>query len=433
MGTVVGLFGVALALAAGPQDPLVKATAELRRVVALPDAKARAAAVPALARGGLTPAQWLAVLGSADGYAARDAGPSEQKIDLGVTGEAGPTFVYLYTPPKYDPGKPAPLLLWCHGAGGSGAQEHQRWQTFADQLGMFVLALTDSSLQGYTFAQKERDVQLAALRWARQQVHVDDNAIFVGGISRGGHQTWDLVLRHPDLWAGAIPCIGGPRLQNGAGNNLRFLENVVQLPIRDLQGMQDDPLLIFNLKLAFGELTKLKAADAQLVEFADRGHDFDLTAVDWAPFFGKRRRPVPERVVRRAVVGGEMRALWVEILTVDPACVVEPKIAVDPARWNKLDDAGQRRFLHEKITEKTARLEVTMTAPGRFVAKGTGIRKFRLLLTAAMVGADGTVEVQWAGKAVRKKVAPDATVLLRDFVERLDRSFLPVHELLVGG
>lgn len=432
MGTVVGSCGLCLALASAPQDP-AKALAELRSVVELPAAKTRAAAVPGLLRSGGSAAWWLEVLARPAAFAAREAGPSEQKIDLGVVGEDGPTFVHLYTPPAYDPAKPAPLLLWCHGAGGSGAREHVRWQTLADQLGMFVLAATDSSLAGYAYTQRERDVPLAALRWARQQVHIDDDAIFVGGVSRGGHQTWDLVLRHPDLWAGAIPCIGGPRLQNGPGNNLRFLENVVHLPLRDLQGMQDDPLLIFNLKLAFGELAKLKAVDAQLIEFADRGHDFDLTAVDWAPFFARRRQPVPERVLRRAVVGGEMRAAWVEILTVDPACVVEPKIPVDPARWNKLDDAARRRFLHEKISEKTARLEVTMTAPGRFVAKGTGVRKFRLLLTAAMVGADGSVEVQWPGKPVRRKVTPDAGVLLRDFVERLDRSFLPVHEIVVGG
>ena len=59
------------------------------------------------------------------------------------------------------------------------------------------------------------------------------------------------------------------------------------------------------------------------------------------------------------------------------------------------------------------------------------MKKFRLLLTADMCGPDGAVEVQWAGKVHKRKAAPSSTVLLREFVERLDRTFLPVAEVTV--
>jgi hypothetical protein len=41
------------------------------------------------------------------------------------------------------------------------------------------------------------------------------------------------------------------------------------------------------------------------------------------------------------------------------------------------------------------------------------------------------VEVVFNGKATRRKVVPDLKVLLTEFVERLDRSFLPIASIEV--
>ena len=103
-------------------------------------------------------------------------------------------------------------------------------------------------------------------------------AVFVTGISRGGHLTWDLALRHPDLWAGCIPMIGGPRItmQNGQ-NNLRYLDNVVHLPIRDLQGSGDHPLLpVLEMSLS----DEARAACDELVPPGSCVANFHNTA-DW--------------------------------------------------------------------------------------------------------------------------------------------------------
>jgi predicted peptidase len=52
---------------------------------------------------------------------------------------------------------------------------------------MLVLAPTEfGSNPGYGFTARERAAHLAALRWARRTFNVDENAIFVGGWSRGG-------------------------------------------------------------------------------------------------------------------------------------------------------------------------------------------------------------------------------------------------------
>src|SRR5439155_16678247 len=124
-------------------------------------------------------------------------------------------------------------------------------------------------------------------------------------------------------------------------NNMRYCENGAQLPSRELQGSQDDPRLLRNLHVMFDRLHKLPARDAQLIEFADKGHDFDLGAVDWKQFFTARRQPVPAVVVRTAADRGEARAAWAEILAFEPQVAVEvapAALAGDPGTLDRLDD-----------------------------------------------------------------------------------------------
>lgn len=418
-----------------PQQPAaVDLAQELARVVDLPSAAARQAAATSLVKqhATTTVAEWTAACASFGTFEPKEPGPTRQTVDLHVLEQVETTEVFLFIPQGYDCKKPAPLLLWGHGAGGTGAREYLLWQAVADQIGLLVLAPTAVSKQpGYAFTPRERAAALAALRWARRTVNVDENAIFVGGWSQGGSQTWDLLLRHPDLFAGAVPCVGGPRMEIGARNNLRYLENVAHLPIRDLQGSQDDELLLMNLRLAFQRLKKFAAPDAVLHEFADRGHDADLGAVDWVEFFGKRRTQPPQRVVRLAADPAERRASWAEITGFEAKVAVDVAPPVNADQWNRLDEAGKRALLLDRLGDYTARLVVQDKGQGRFVADGKLVKSFDLRLTATQLGKDGACEVRWQNRAVRKKVIPDAAVLVREFAERFDRTFLPVAIVVV--
>jgi len=404
--------------------------AELARSVDLRTPAERRQAADALAaRPGVTFAQVQAACRAFGTFAAREPGQERFDVELQVLDKLERTEVYLYTPKGYDPTRPAPLLLWGHGAGGTGAREYLGWQEVADQLSMFVLAPTEAGKQqGWDFAPRARAAQLAALRWARRLVNVDENAIFLGGVSRGGHMTWDISLRTPDRWAALLPCIGGPRMQVEQ-NNLRYLENIAALAIRDLQGSKDDALLLQNLHLAFARLAELKAPDAKLIEFAALGHAFELEAVDWRDYFTRRRNPVPAVVTRLAAEPGETRSAWAEILAFEASVALAPKLEVDPGAWDRLDDTGRRAFVLDKLVERSARLQAKLIQPGSIVLTARGVARCRLLLTEAMLGPGGALELQWAGKPVRRKVTAQTAVLLREFVERFDRTFLPIGEV----
>ncbi len=411
--------------AAGPDLP-----AELAALVDLPTAKARQAAAIALARRpDTTLEQWRAAMATFGTFAA--IAPGSHRFDAAVTvGDAAATIeVFVLVPDGHDPTKPSPLLFHGHGSGGNG-RELAMWADFARQSGSLVVCPTeDGPNAGYGFTPRERQAALAVLRWARRTFNVDENRIAVTGVSRGGHLTWDLILRHPDHWCAAAPMIGGPRLALGQ-NNLRYLDNVLRLPIRDLQGSHDDPLLLANLRSAFARLQQQGARDAKLVEFAELGHSFELGAVDWPQFFGNRREPLPDRIVRRAARLDEARSAWVEILAFERTVAEDFPPRVDARKWDALDEQGRREHLADLALERTARLEISRM-DATFTVATEGVRRLRLLLEPAMIGSDGAVTVHW-GRARRLKPVPDKAVLLGEFAERFDRTFLPVAEITVN-
>jgi predicted esterase len=413
--------------------PLLALEPELAAMVDQPTpAKRKNAALKLAKLGEFKVDDWLQAMRRFWPRREAEPGARTEVVALLVEGKVEQTEITVFVPESYTQKRPAAMLLALHGAGADGRDEHRRWQGVAEELGMIVLAPSESGENaGYAFTRRERTASLQALRWARRRFNIDENRIHLTGISRGGHMTWDVGLRHPDLFASLSPMIGGPRLDTRAGqNNLRYVENIRHLPVRDLQGEGDDPRMLFNLRYAFKVLERLGAKDAELITFPGLAHSFDLAAVDWKAFFGgAAREPRPDRVVRLAVDPKEGRAHWAAILAVerDVKESFTPKVRAE--EWNALDDAGRRRTIAAAALRRTARLEVAMEAPGVFLAKSRGVRRFRLLLARGMFDPTRPVTVTWNGKTRSKRIQESKRVLLLDFAERFDRRYLPVAEI----
>lgn len=409
--------------------------AELARLVDLPYAEARREAADALAaKEDVTVADLLTAMHAFGTFEAQESGVHIESLRLGQGDEVRLARIVVYVPTGYDPAQPAPLLLALHGAGGRGAEMIPWWRATADALGMLLVAPTEAGAnEGFRFSAREREDVLACLRWVRRRYNVDENRVHLTGSSRGGHLTWDLGVRHPTPWASLAPMIGGPRLHPAEGqNNLRYVENVAHLPIRDLQGREDDSRMIHNLGMAFEKLRAAQAPDAELLLQAGHGHGFDLTAVDWPAWLGAAERdPHRERVVRLSAREDEGRTAWVEVLAHQKSIQEAFALRVAPARWNALSEDGRRRAVQAEADRRTARLEVRRTGVGRYEAKGSGVKRFRLLLTQADFEPGERVEVRFNGRRYRRRVEASAAILLREFAERFDRTFLPVAEVVV--
>jgi poly(3-hydroxybutyrate) depolymerase len=429
---------LAVALSAAASSRVVRAEGPdpaqlLAAAVDQPTAKARAAAALRLAeRADVSLDAWLAAMRGFGGFERVAPGSRTEKAALDVGDAREEATVAVYVPKGYAPDKPAPLLLALHGAGGEGHDEDELWTQAAEALGMLVVAPTDPSADlGLKYGETARQRALAALRWARRRFDVDENRVFLTGVSRGGHLAWDIVLREPDLFAAAVPMIGAPRLTNVDGqNNLRYVENVVQLPIRDLQGAQDDPVLLKNLKIAFDRLKGFGARDAQLVLSPDIGHDFDPHAVDWVKFLGSAtRQSVPLRVVRACARADEARSFWAEATRFAAGVDEKFRADIDASKLKAMDDDAKRAWFQSEADKRTARLDVRFDGPGKFTAQTSLVQRFRLLLTPDMFDPAAGVDVTTDGKLAHHDVKPSKLVLLREFVERFDRTFLPVAEV----
>ena len=435
MHVLAALGLAALSVPAAPtQEPDLGA--RLAAAVDLPLPEERRAAARALALDeSVSLEAWLEACRAFPSIGEVTTGTRIEEAQLHAEGELETTPIAIHVPAGYRPGTPAPLLLALHWASGRGAPMVRVWSQLAEEHGLLVCAPDETGPNdGYGFSQRERDVALSALRWMRRQFDVDENRVYVTGISRGGHLAWDLALRHPDLFAGVAPMIGAPTFDiRGGRANLRYLENLLPTTLVDLQGAQDQEGLVWNLRYAFERLEELGATRTVYHEFSDLGHAYRMEEADWEAFFAARRDPRPEEVVRRYARPGEGRAFWIDVLEGTEKVQEEFVPMLSASRNARLDEPGRRRWLLGETDERTGRLWARFARPNRIEARVKGVAHFRLLLTGDMFEERGTFEVKVGSRRRKSEVRPRAATLLAEFVERFDRTFLPVAEVEVQG
>lgn len=344
------------------------------------------------------------------------------------------TEVQIYVPRAAPSDKGFALLLAAHGTGGQGHHEMATWQRFAESTPMVILAASEQrDNQGYRFSEQERLTQLSLLRWARLHLPIDADRVFVAGTSRGGHISWDLGLRYPDIWAGIVPCIGGPRLALQQGqNNLRLLPNLLGIPVHDFQGLKDDAGLIWNLRLAIAELRKLGHKDFHFHEFPALGHSFDLSNAGLEAFFVEARRPSrPQSLHLASARLGEARRSWLQILKFKREVKDELRLKVKANDWSRLDEEGKKRFAHDYVKDRTALLEAEITShdPLTVRIRGKRVQKARLLLPRWMWPDDDKrkLKVLYEGRTRSPKPKTDKWLYLSDYATHLDPSLAPVR------
>jgi predicted peptidase len=142
--------------------------------------------------------------------------------------QAEPTFVdktidykgaavkyQVCVPAGYDPAKPMPLIVFLHGSGEQG-DDGVKQSTVG--LGPAIKA----NPKGWApylslMSQKPRarggwpdyeDLVLAEIEQVKKDYKVDAARLYLTGLSMGGHGSWILAARHPEMWAAVAPICG---------------------------------------------------------------------------------------------------------------------------------------------------------------------------------------------------------------------------------
>jgi len=128
---------------------------------------------------------------------------------------SGRTYRYqVYVPAAYSAETRWPVILFLHGAGERGsdglsqtavglAPAIRRDPARYPAIVVFPQAPSDSQWVGTPAA-----MAMAALLATMREFAVDSARVYLTGLSMGGHGTWYLAYRHPELFAAVVPICG---------------------------------------------------------------------------------------------------------------------------------------------------------------------------------------------------------------------------------
>jgi len=96
---------------------------------------------------------------------------------------------------------------------------------------------------------------------------IDENRIYLTGLSSGGWATWNLAMLHPELFSALVPISSFVDLIE-----MDAICKVKMIPTRIFHGLVDDVVKVENAIAVYKEL-KACNANVQLTIFDDSGHD----------------------------------------------------------------------------------------------------------------------------------------------------------------
>lgn len=120
----------------------------------------------------------------------------------------------VYVPADYPTRAPWPVILFLHGAGERGTDgllqttvglgpAIRRDPARYPAIIVFPQVPPDSQWVG-----TPAEMALAALTETMDEFQVDPDRVYLTGLSMGGHGTWYLAYRHPELFAAIAPICG---------------------------------------------------------------------------------------------------------------------------------------------------------------------------------------------------------------------------------
>lgn len=169
---------------------------------------------------------------------------------------SGNSMDYRLFEPKVEEGKKYPLVLLLHGSGERGSDNAM--QLLGNEGGTawanpelqaknpsYVLApqakATDE-LTMYWTEEPNYTLMMNILKETIEKYDIDQDRIYVVGMSNGGIGTWNVIEKNPDLFAAAVPICGIGNIKN------MYLDSEYE-PLKDysvFKDIKDMPIWIFH-------------------------------------------------------------------------------------------------------------------------------------------------------------------------------------------
>ncbi|MET0497254.1 MAG: prolyl oligopeptidase family serine peptidase [Steroidobacteraceae bacterium] len=332
-------------------------------------------------------------------------------------------YCRAYLPAEYSAAKAWPLIVFLHGFNPANPEYidwwsvEQRHQPLAETKGTIVIDAHGRGNAQY-LGMGDLDV-MRCLDEAKWRFSVDADRVYLTGESMGGHGTWAIATRHPDVFAAAAPVFGGWdfRVSNVGGSSVAGpspsrleafglerassfanAENLLHVPLLIVHGDADRAVNVENSRHAV-RLLQRWGYDVSYHEMPGWDHE-DLgqqaTIADW--LLTHKRVVAPRTIRLRATDTIGAAAYWLRVRSFEqPAEVI--------------------------------RVSAEVLQPGLVRIDSTNVAAFTLDLPAELRGTTDKLRVVWNGKA-QELSAPAGGVF--ELGARVDTTGLQKHAGLAG-
>ncbi|QDS87821.1 Endo-1,4-beta-xylanase Z precursor [Rosistilla ulvae] len=172
----------------------------------------------------------------------------------------------LYLPKDYDKQKSWPLVLFLHGAGERGddldlVKMHGPPRLVEEGKEFPFIVVSPQCPKGRWW----REFELMALLDDVIATHnVDEDRVYVTGLSMGGFGSWGLAAFSPDRFAAIAPICGG--------GEPRSTRNFTHVPVWAFHGAKDTAVPLERTQAMIDAL-KRQGAEPKLTIYPEAGHD----------------------------------------------------------------------------------------------------------------------------------------------------------------
>jgi len=186
--------------------------------------------------------------------------------------------VAVRVPEDYDPARPWPLVVFLHGSGECGTDGLRQTKVglgpaVAARPGRWpCLVLMPQKPSDTEEWEEHEDLVLTAIADAQATWNIDPDRIALTGLSQGGHGTWLIGARHPELFSCLAPVCGYGQVRTVA-------PRVAALEVWAFHGLRDDVVDPAGTTAIIQELRRLRqaagrdAAGARLTLYPEAGHN----------------------------------------------------------------------------------------------------------------------------------------------------------------
>jgi len=202
--------------------------------------------------------------------------------------KGGTTLPYrIYVPFNYDPEKSYPVFINLHGSGHRGNDNEKHLGFITSLMKDKSLPLNDSiiifpqcpegnrwvdsdwGLGKYNLDNVPESNELKAvvdiISQLKQEFSVDEKRIYACGLSMGGYGVWNLLMRHPDLFAAGIAMCGG-------GDPTKA-EIVKDIPVWAIHGAKDPTVPVAGSRDMVNAIRAAGGTKVKYTELPNNEHD----------------------------------------------------------------------------------------------------------------------------------------------------------------